>query len=157
MASGKSTAAAKIAADSGWRLICLDRQIEESCGLSIAQIFAEKGEAEFRQIESRLLQDALAVNSPPKVIDAGGGIVLLEQNRRLLEQACVIFLDTGISDILHRLKNGAQIRPLLAGLDGEEVRQLWQARRQVYVKTADFVVKDMAELNELFDRIIQRG
>ncbi len=157
MAAGKSTATSLLASESGWQLVSLDRLIEEKSGRAIGQIFAEEGEAGFRQIESRLLKVALAAHGNCRLIDAGGGVVLLEKNRILLKQACVIFLDTGFDDILSRLKTAGEVRPLLAGLDDEAVRQLWEARRQIYIKTADFVVKDMAELSELFARITQRG
>lgn len=157
MAAGKSTAAAQLAAEHGWRLVSLDRLIEERSGRTIAQIFGEEGETAFRQLESCLLKEALSEPGGFRLIDAGGGAVLLEQNRALLKQACVVFLDTSFIEILRRLQTAADLRPLLAGLDDAAVRQLWEMRRQIYIKTADFVVKDMAELSGLFERIIQRG
>jgi len=157
MGAGKSTAAVQLAADYGCQLVCLDRAIEDSCGQSIAEIFAKVGEAGFRQIESRLLQEVLANSSVSTIIDAGGGVVLLEQNRHLLKKACVVFLDTGFNELLRRIKNTGEARPLLAGLDEDGIRQLWEGRRQIYVNTADFVVKDMTELSALCNRIIRRG
>jgi shikimate kinase len=157
MAAGKSTAAARLAVDSGWQLICLDQQIEERFGRSIAQIFAENGEAEFRKVESSLLKEAVTARVSPAIIDAGGGVVILEQNRKMLEQACVIFLDACFDEIIKRLDRAEVDRPLLHELDKEAIRQLWEARRELYIKTADFVVKDIAELIALFDRLLQRG
>ncbi|KAF1081636.1 MAG: Shikimate kinase I [Candidatus Rifleibacterium amylolyticum] len=155
MGAGKSTAASQLAAENGWQLVCLDRTIEKSCGRSVAEIFADIGEAGFRQIESRLLKQVLADSDEPTIIDAGGGVVLLEQNRLMLKQACVVFLDTCFKELLRRIKDTGEVRPLLAGLDEEGIRQLWEARRQIYVNTADFVVKDMAELSALCSRIVQ--
>jgi len=154
MGAGKSTAASQLAAENGWQLVCLDRAIEESCGLSVAEIFTDVGEAGFRQIESRLLKQVLANSAEPIIIDAGGGVVLLEQNRLLLRQAYVIFLDTCFEELFRRIRNTGEVRPLLSGLDEERIRQLWEARRQIYINTADFVVKDMAELSALCTRII---
>ncbi len=157
MAAGKSVAAERLASGKGWQCVSLDRLIEAESCRTIAQIFAEEGESGFRQRESRLLQQVLAEDGGCCLIDGGGGVILLERNREILRQACVIFLDTGFAEILSRLKSAGVVRPVLAGLDDEAVRQLWEARRQIYIKTADFVVKDMAELSELFDRITQRG
>ncbi len=155
MGAGKSTAASQLAAENGWQLVCLDRTIEKNCGRSIAEIFADLGEAGFRQIESRLLKQVLADSAEPTIIDAGGGVVLLEQNRLMLKQACVVFLDTSFDELLRRIKDTGEVRPLLTGLDEEGISQLWEARRQIYVNTADFVVKDMTELSALCSRIVQ--
>jgi len=157
MAAGKSVAAERLAVEKGCQCVSLDRLIEEENGHTIAEIFAEEGETGFRQIESRLLQQVLAETRGCRLIDAGGGVVLTDWNREMLKQSCVIFLDTGFAEILRRLKTVGAVRPILAGLDDEAIRRLWEARRQIYIKTADFVVKDMAELSELFDRIMQRG
>jgi shikimate kinase len=157
MAAGKTTAASLAAEGKPWQLVDLDRSIEEASGKSVAQIFTEDGEAAFRQIESRQLAMALKDEGGPRIIAAGGGVVLTAANQLLLKRACVIFLDTDFAEIMRRLQAGQSDRPLLRGLDAIAIRQLWQNRRQLYIKTSDFVVKDNAELIQLVNSKIQRG
>lgn len=157
MAAGKSVAAARLAAERNWHLVDLDQQIEESIGRTIVEIFADDGEAVFRKLESAYLQKAISAATCQSIIAAGGGVILSEENRCLLKQVCVIFLDTDFKEILRRLRTISVRRPLIAGLDDNAIRQLWESRRQLYIKTSHFVVKDIAELTELVDRIVERG
>lgn len=151
MAAGKTTAASRAADSKCWQLIDLDRSIEEISGKSVAQIFAEDGEAIFRQLESSQLTAAMQEDGQAKIIAAGGGVVLSSENQRLLRQACVIFLDTDFAEIMRRLRGERSSRPLLSGLDDAGVRRLWENRRQLYIKTSNFVVKDSSELIELIN------
>ena len=153
MAAGKTTAALEIAASKNWQLVDLDRSIEETSGKTIGQIFAEDGEAAFRQLERCQLEKALGAGSCARIIAAGGGVVISEENQRILRQALVIFLDTDFAEILQRLRRDQPSRPLLQSLDDDGIRQLWQQRRQLYMKTSDYVVKDKTELVELIHKL----
>jgi shikimate kinase len=84
--TGKTSVAREIARRLGWRCVDLDDEIERTAGKSIADIFAQDGEAAFRDLESA----ALARCSAQKqiVLATGGGIVLREENRRKLQEIC---------------------------------------------------------------------
>ena len=58
MGSGKSTVGRELAELMGWEFVDLDEEIERQEGTSIREIFAERGEAEFREIEHRALMEA---------------------------------------------------------------------------------------------------
>ena len=75
MGSGKSTVGRLLARRLGWRLIDLDREIEARDGRRIPDIFSSCGETYFRELESRLLDEALAgkTSGRPCVISCGGG------------------------------------------------------------------------------------
>jgi shikimate kinase len=57
MGSGKFDCCRKLAARLGWSFIDLDDRIEEKAGMKIPEIFKEKGEAWFREMESTILHD----------------------------------------------------------------------------------------------------
>ncbi|MED4958362.1 shikimate kinase, partial [Paenibacillus macerans] len=82
MGTGKSTVGALLAAEAGLRLVDLDQMIVMETGRSIPEIFAEKGEAFFRDTESRLLCRVLANDGI--VLATGGGVVLRQGNRRAM-------------------------------------------------------------------------
>ena len=79
MGADKSTIARGLDAD----FVDMDALIEERLGMSIANFFAEKGEAAFRQIESEVLADLLKTD---QVVSTGGGVVVFQRNRDLLKQ-----------------------------------------------------------------------
>jgi shikimate kinase len=153
MAAGKTAAALEVAASKGWQLIDLDRSIEESSGKTIALIFAEDGESVFRQLEHCQLEKALSADGCSRIVAAGGGVVLSVENQYLLRQTQVIFLDTDFAEILRRLRSDNTERPLIHGLNDDGIRQLWQTRRPLYIKTGDYVVKDKTELVELVNKL----
>jgi 3-dehydroquinate synthase len=106
--------------------------------MSIAQIIAQQGEAAFRDMETAALLEIFghaehARNSQDRVIALGGGALLRDENRRLVEiHGTVVLLMAGIQTLLDRLKNGAGKRPLLAGdVDGKLI-SLLESRRKHY-------------------------
>jgi shikimate dehydrogenase len=109
----------------------LDEEIEAAAGKSIPQIFAEEGEAAFRQMET---QAALqAGKRPGLVIAAGGGAILKRENVRALLQNGVICL---VRRPVEKL--ATQGRPLSAGL--EALRKMEAERGALYAACADYAV-----------------
>lgn len=136
MGTGKSAVAVELARRLCWPLLDTDDLSIRSAGKPIARIFAEEGEAFFRELETRVLRE-LARESAPRVIATGGGIVLAERNwpllRALGEVAC---LTAGAEEIFRRV--GANPgRPLLAGAPDEvqgRIRELLAQRREAYAR-----------------------
>src|SRR6202166_4028997 len=89
MGSGKSTVGRMLAAQLAWRFADLDAEIERESGVSISQIFAQKGEAVFREIEheclERVLHAASARNSQ-LVLALGGGTFAQPRNAALIRE-----------------------------------------------------------------------
>ncbi|MGH9689361.1 MAG: shikimate kinase, partial [Candidatus Acidiferrales bacterium] len=78
MGSGKSTTARQLASQLGWMNVDLDRRITEAANQSIPEIFAKKGESEFRRLEHEQLARLIAESSEdqkPRVVSLGGGTV----------------------------------------------------------------------------------
>jgi shikimate kinase len=107
MGSGKSTVARLLARQIGWVHVDLDRRITDSTGLSIPQIFAQKGEPAFRQIEHEQLEKSLGEATSlarATVISLGGGTTAQPANLALLEQHAVtlVWLDCPIEELLRQ-------------------------------------------------------
>ena len=133
MGTGKTTVGGILAERLGRRLVDMDERIEEDFGKTIAQIFADDGEALFRQAEARLCQ-TLARESD-LVIATGGGTLVSEENRQALESGGpVVCLTAGVDTVLQRVET-FEDRPLLPG-DREEKRRnierLLLSRRDAY-------------------------
>src|SRR5258708_7296075 len=115
MGTGKSTVGRKVAETTGRPFVDLDAEIERRAGTAIARIFAERGEATFRELEAQALRDVLdaAKTAPAPVVALGGG-ALVERPLRLaaLDQAVVVTLEASPEEILARTA-GSNERPLL--------------------------------------------
>ncbi|WP_150268648.1 shikimate kinase [Paenibacillus tepidiphilus] len=143
MATGKSTVGAMLAEELDYELVDLDHLIVQEEGRSIAEIFAEGGEAYFRSIESAALKRVL--EGEGKVISTGGGAALAPGNAELmLAQGLVVAL-TATEDVIVARTSGDVGRPLLAGNAREKVRSIMDSRRDAYLFAHCTV--DTSELN----------
>jgi shikimate kinase len=141
--TGKTTVAQQLALRLGWDWVDADVEIELRAGKSIAAIFADEGEPAFRDLESQVL--AATIGRERIVLAAGGGVVLREENRRLLRTAGkVVWLTADVATILARVaadRTTAVRRPQLTTAGGEaEVRQLLAQRTPLYRQVADMEI-----------------
>ena len=138
MGCGKSVVGVLVAKRAGVPFHDLDFVIESEAGMSIPEIFATRGEAAFRAMESRLLPDIL---QPDTVVALGGGAPLDDANWRLIaERATTVFLDCGIDTIWARVKGSS--RPLLEGKSLEDLQALLEVRRPRYLEAVHCVDAD---------------
>ena len=147
MGAGKSTIARGLDAD----YIDMDALIEERLDMSIADFFAEKGEAAFRQIESEVLADLLKTD---RVVSTGGGVVVSQRNRDLLKQnPDNIYLKADFETLYQRISadKGNQ-RPLFLNNSKEELREIFQERQAWYEEIASQIL-DVTKLSP--DEIIE--
>ena len=107
----------------------LDLMIENEAAMSIPEIFARRGEAAFRSLESRLLPDALQSGA---VAALGGGTVMDDANWQLIQQRSVpVYLELSFETIWERIGR-TENRPLIAGRLRHEVADLFERRRPRY-------------------------
>jgi len=136
--TGKSTIGKILARRLRLQFTDLDRLIETNAGMSIAQIMKQQGEPAFRDLETAALKKTVGqvsdlTNSPDKVIALGGGALLREENRTLVESSgSVIVLRAELSTLLERMKNDSGKRPLLAGDLGSKLTALLETRKEHY-------------------------
>ena len=130
MAAGKSKIGRLLAKRLDWPFIDTDGHIEETLGDSIADIFREQGESVFRAAERASIAALIAGDA--QVIAVGGGAFVDPANRDLLNRhALTVWLDVPFELILPRLARSRD-RPLAANRTDNELRALWQERRQYY-------------------------
>ena len=141
MGAGKSTIARGLDPD----YLDMDALIEERLGMSIADFFAEKGEAAFRQIESEVLADLLKTD---RVVSTGGGIVVYQRNRDLLKQnPDNIYLKADFETLYQRISaDKDNQRPLFLNNSKEELREIFQERQAWYEEVASRVL-DVTKLS----------
>jgi len=158
MGSGKSTAARLLASQLGWMHTDLDRCISDAAGLTISEIFARAGEAEFRALESDQLARIVAEYSQtrkPRILSLGGGTITQPKNLTLLREhgAALIWLRCPIEELLRRC---AQItdRPLFR--DEASFRRLYTERLPTY-ELADYRVHSDAEPPRVVEQILALG
>jgi len=112
MATGKSAVGPRAARALGYATADLDRDIERTAGKSIPLIFDEDGETAFRDIESTCLK--VTCERDNCVIITGGGIVIREENRRIMAASGhVVCLWASPTSIVRRTRRGRSGRPLL--------------------------------------------
>ena len=138
MGAGKSTVGRRLADALGRQFYDSDDEIEKAAGLSISDIFALHGEAEFRRGEQRVLERLLS--EPPHVLATGGGAYLNPDTRTLLrEHAITIWLNADLETLWRRVSKRGH-RPLLKADNPKGVLgRLLDERAPIYEK-ADIVV-----------------
>ena len=133
-AGGKTTIGAALARALSVPFYDADTLAEQTVGCSIPAIFAAEGEAAFRALERRTLETLCAETETPCVIATGGGAVLREDNRLLLQRSGTVFwLDRPLPDIMSTdFQTG---RPLLTA-GRKALERLAAERRALYAACA---------------------
>ena len=112
--SGKSTVGPLLAAELKAPFVDLDNEIERRQRMSVADIFASRGEQEFRAMEHAITQEL--AGRPASVIAPGGGWIVDEANVLMLRPpARIIHLVVSVPTALNRLGPDISRRPMLAG------------------------------------------
>ena len=112
-----------------------DRYVEKRTGSTIKQLVKEKGWAFFRTIEAQALQEAMGSNMP--IIDTGGGIIELLDNRELLKEVFHSIHLKQIFPILEKRLKSCSQRPSLPGeYITENLESLFHKREKLYQEVA---------------------
>ena len=136
MGVGKSAVGKELARLLRRPFVDLDALIEREAGSAVASIFARRGEAAFRKLESKAL--ARAARRKGVIVALGGGTLLDKRNRVLVARTgLLVQLSCSRSELVRRLRPARASRPLLAGgALGARVGKLLVARRAAYAGAA---------------------
>lgn len=142
MGCGKTTIGRLLAERLGWVFIDTDTRIEEEQGCTIKEIFAVKGEDEFRKIEREAIASMSLRNH--QIIATGGGVVKDPVNvQNLKKSGTVIYLRLTPESVYERVKEDHS-RPLLQPYTGEQklerIRTLMEERRPLYENAGDRII-----------------
>lgn len=150
--AGKTTVAGLLADRLGVAVRDTDADIEASTGTTVADIFVEHGEAEFRRLEELAVQRAL--DEHPGVLALGGGAVLSATTRAALQPHRVLYLEVGLAQAVRRVGLSAS-RPLLIGNVRATLKRLLDERAPLYREVADVtVVTDDLEPDVVADQVL---
>jgi shikimate kinase / 3-dehydroquinate synthase len=161
--SGKSAVGRRLAHRHGATFVDLDEAIEKTAGKPIPEIFAERGEAAFRDMERQAV-DGLGPPDPGSeirtVVATGGGAVIDPRNRWALYRRRVpIWLDVRPEVLAQRLRRSPNVRPLIAGRDPMgTIRDLARDRERFYSAASRLNgVAELASIVERADEVVARA
>ena len=135
MAAGKTTLGKALARELGLQFIDLDHYIENRYRSTVSQLFAERGEEAFRQIERNMLHEVAEFEDV--IIATGGGTPCFFDNMDYMNgQGTTVFLEASVDTIHTRLTIARTQRPLVAQKTSDELRdyiiQMLELRKPYY-------------------------
>lgn len=140
MGTGKTTIGKQLARKLEIDFYDSDNEIEKRTGVDIPRIFDIEGEAGFREREKKMIEELVKLEGV--VMATGGGVVLNEQNRKLLaENGFVVYLKSTVDQILDRTRHDTK-RPLLQTENPRTVLDaILSEREPLYEEIADCVIE----------------
>ncbi len=149
MGTGKTAVGRELAKSKRWCFADLDELIELKEKMTTSDIFARKGEPWFRRIERRVLKEV--AKEKGFVVACGGGVVLDEDNIRLMKATGKIICLTAKPEVILKRVSGTAERPLLNVPNPKEriglllkLRAPYYAQADESIDTAKFSVKEVA-------------
>jgi shikimate kinase len=142
MGSGKTHWGKMLAEVMDRPFVDLDEVISEMAGQSIPEVFATRGEAAFRDLETKALHSLS--DWLPTVVATGGGTPCFHDNLNWMKmQGCTVYLDTPVEVLATRLRSEQAHRPLIAGVAPEGLPELIQTllnRRLPFYEQAETIL-----------------
>ena len=144
--AGKSTVGKRLAEGLKRDFFDLDEEIVRVAGCPISDIFANEGEAAFRNLETRVLGEVLS-HKKNIVLATGGGAILRDENVDLLHRnGKIYFIDRPLAALLP-----TPDRPLASS--AEDIRRRYEERYALYCATADCRIDGDGSIDEVTERI----
>ena len=139
MGVGKSSVGRRLASALDLPFRDADSEVETAAGRSISDIFADLGEAAFREGERRVI--ARLLDQPPHVLATGGGAFMNDQTRALIKAKSISVWLKADLEVLVRRVGRKDTRPLLAGQDPMAVLAAQAEARYPAYAEADITVE----------------
>ena len=154
MGTGKSTVGRAVAQRLGFALLDSDHEIERQQGRTVAEIFAQEGEAAFRGLERKFIESGHP--QARTVVSCGGGLIIAPGMLEFVQaRGVVICLHASIETILARTARHRH-RPLLNVEDPDaRVRALYAEREPVYKRAGTVLLTDARPLSDIVAHVIR--
>lgn len=156
MGAGKTTIGKELSNKLNLRFIDMDDEIEKQSKMSIVDIFEKYGENRFREIESKLLEKIALEDDI--IISTGGGIIKVDDNRKLLKkQDNVVFLNGSIYTLVKNVSNDIYKRPLLKDSTDLyiKIEELLKERYEKYKESSNIIIDiNNKNINEVVSQIL---
>lgn len=159
MAAGKTTLGKALARDLGLQFIDLDHYIENRYHSTVSQLFADRGEEGFRQIERNMLHEVTEFEDV--IIATGGGTPCFYDNMEYMSsKGITVFLQASVDVIYTRLTIARVQRPLVKGKTADELRQyiadMLEMRSPYYTRAHHTFCADYLENTQQVSDSVQR-
>lgn len=154
MGSGKTTVGKELATVLNYDFIDLDEVIENKYG-KITDIFSQKGEKYFRELETQELKNF--ENQSNFVLSTGGGVILKDENIKILKDlGQVFYLSAKSETIYNRIKNQKH-RPLLNTQNPKNtIEEILSKRLEKYEKSGEKIITDNKNAKEIAGEIYEK-
>ncbi|MBQ7420774.1 MAG: shikimate kinase [Prevotella sp.] len=153
MGAGKTTIGKALSTELGMKFYDLDWYIESRMHKTVKQIFDERGEEGFRQIEKNMLHEVAEFENV--IISCGGGTPCFFDNMEYMnKQGDTLYLKASPETLYNHLKIGKSVRPLLLNKTSEEVQFFIQEQlesREQYYSKAKYILD--VNLMDNYDKI----
>ena len=138
MGTGKSTVGRRVAEKLGFHFIDVDQAIEEEEGHSITQLFDQKGEEAFRELERNFIESGHPDSNC--VVSCGGGLSVPDGMPELLKKKGVAVCLWATPEVIYERTKGNSTRPLLDVTDPlSSIRKLLEQREPRYRATGNLI------------------
>ena len=153
MGAGKTTVGRRLAAKLGRHFVDSDEEIEKAAGMTIEDIFATRGEAEFRTGEVRVI--ARLLKDRDLVLGTGGGAFMNEETRALVKSAAIsVWIKADFELLFQRVQRRSN-RPLLKTANPRQTLQdLIEKRYPIYAEADVTIVSEDVPQDQVASAVI---
>ena len=154
MGSGKSTIGSLLSKKLNVVLIDIDKKIEKMQNMKISQIFEQKGEAYFRELEFDVTIQYLKDNN--KIISLGGGAFINKELRKIIKhKSSTFWLQWNADTLIKRIRNNDK-RPIIKGMSISEIKKLITERNKIYYFSDFKIICESLKKHEIVNKILQK-
>lgn len=152
--AGKTTVGRAVATALGRPFLDFDEELARREGRSVSELFAERGEIAFRELEVDLTREL--VHAEPSVLAPGGGWITNEGVVALVRPpGRIIHLRISPAGALKRLGSARASRPLLMVRNPEDVlERLWASRAQLYALADEEIDTEVVDYQQVTEKVV---
>jgi shikimate kinase len=155
-AAGKTTLGKLLSKRLGWPYLDVDRGIERRSGRTITQLYRERGDAHYRDVEGRVVADMCREDEC--VVAFGAGSLMREESRTAArKRAFVVYMQAPVEELWRRMEadpRSSDTRPNLSSGGIEEVAEMLARREPVYIECADLILDAMLPPEQLVEAVV---